>query len=1353
LEVKNIAYNIGLDIGTTSVGYAVVNRYTNKIIRKNGKSFWGVRLFETANTAEARRLARGTRRRFDRRRKRIKLLQEEFKNEINQVDINFFQTLKEFGLHEEDRSINDNKEFFKNYNKKYPTIYHLRKELIEETKQIDIRLVYLAIHHIIKYRGNFLYSQNNLDINEINITDKLKEIFEHLNEVCPEIILDEMIFENFDFNLLENILYEESKKDREIKLKNLLKVYFKKDFCLELTKLLIGNKFNVCKLFDIEDDKITISFKDSTYEDKYSELESLLENKIDILDELYDLYTALFLKSLFKGKETTSLSSFMFDKYIKHKEDLKKLKLIFTDNRDIYNKIFRTDKKIGERCLYEQYIHNIKLNKEIYTSEEFYKDILEYFKVINDDTKKELIEECKKEIDLDHFIPRITDTENGKYPYQLNKSDLIKIIENQGKYYPFLLNKIDDGSTYRILSLLEFRIPYYVGPLNDTTNSKEKNPNAWMICKGQKQIITPYNFNQVVDLESSAEIFIKRMISHCTYLLDEYALPNNSILYCEYKVRNELKQIKVNEERLSLDFQNKIFEELFLKNDKNITNKMFVDYLRYSGKYGNEELIITGYSADGKFANNMIPYFDFLGNEGIFAGTNYKLADAEEIIQWITIFEDKDILKSKVSANYSLSDQSIKKILGKKYKGWGNLSETLLTTKYYYDKSDSTYKSIMDLLKSTQANFMQIIFDEAYNFQKMIQENNNIQESNKIDYSSVNKLATSPANKKGIYQALQVVSEIVQYMGYNPNSISIEMARGDEEKKRKDTRKNDLIRKYDKHKSEINNYNKLVKELKNTNKIDSEKLFLYFIQEGKCLYTGTPLDVDNLEIYEVDHILPRSLIKDDSIENKALVIRSANQNKSDKLILPKEYRTDQNRSWWIHLKKVGLITLKKYNNLCRNFFSDEEINHFINRQLVETRQITKHVANILQSYYKKTEVIYLHANLSHNYRLKYELFKYRDLNDFHHAHDAYLAAVLGEYQKNYINNINFEQLREISQELHEKKLYSDLRYGYVINSIDKRVQTYHQKTGEIFDAEKFNKIVENTIYQNDIMVSRKTEIKTGEFYNQTKNSKNAKVNEKAIFPLKDNLDTKKYGSYGSSNCAYIILLNVIKKGKEKQIMIGIPIIIHEKAKNNSKIREEFIRNYLDISENDEVKIIKDYIPFNTLINYEGQSVRIKGYSLSKKGFELNNAMQLKLEKKLAQEWKYTLNYLFNNKNIPRKKDSDGKWIEDSIITDDEFNQQLNQIFIYLIEKIKKYYPLYKNVANSFGKFVFDEYDWDTKKYLILELFKLLHANASNANLKKIGLGEAAGRLNEKKIKHGKIIYQSVTGIKEKDYEF
>lgn len=55
----------------------------------------------------------------------------------------------------------------KDFYAQYPTIYHLRKELIENKKQsYDVRLVFIALHHIIKNRSHFLF--DSLDMSRID---------------------------------------------------------------------------------------------------------------------------------------------------------------------------------------------------------------------------------------------------------------------------------------------------------------------------------------------------------------------------------------------------------------------------------------------------------------------------------------------------------------------------------------------------------------------------------------------------------------------------------------------------------------------------------------------------------------------------------------------------------------------------------------------------------------------------------------------------------------------------------------------------------------------------------------------------------------------------------------------------------------------------------------------------------------------------------------------------------------------------------------------------------------------------------------------------------------------------------
>ena len=82
-------YFLGLDMGTGSLGWAVTDdKY--QILRRHGNALWGVRLFETANTAEERRMFRTNRRRLDRQGWRIKILQELFAEEICRVDPGFY---------------------------------------------------------------------------------------------------------------------------------------------------------------------------------------------------------------------------------------------------------------------------------------------------------------------------------------------------------------------------------------------------------------------------------------------------------------------------------------------------------------------------------------------------------------------------------------------------------------------------------------------------------------------------------------------------------------------------------------------------------------------------------------------------------------------------------------------------------------------------------------------------------------------------------------------------------------------------------------------------------------------------------------------------------------------------------------------------------------------------------------------------------------------------------------------------------------------------------------------------------------------------------------------------------------
>ena len=63
--MEETKYYLGLDMGTSSVGWAVTNK-NYELIRKKGKDMWGIREFEVAKAAMERRMCRTGRRRRQR---------------------------------------------------------------------------------------------------------------------------------------------------------------------------------------------------------------------------------------------------------------------------------------------------------------------------------------------------------------------------------------------------------------------------------------------------------------------------------------------------------------------------------------------------------------------------------------------------------------------------------------------------------------------------------------------------------------------------------------------------------------------------------------------------------------------------------------------------------------------------------------------------------------------------------------------------------------------------------------------------------------------------------------------------------------------------------------------------------------------------------------------------------------------------------------------------------------------------------------------------------------------------------------------------------------------------------------
>lgn len=219
-------YYLGLDMGTSSVGWAVTTP-DYELVRAKGKDLWGVRLFDEAETAEGRRTYRTARRRRQREVARLGFLRSVFADEIEKIDEGFFIRLDESKFYLEDRSENNKQKYGifsdgnftdKEYYQQYPTIFHLRKAMIENdgSQEFDVRLVYLAIASLYKRRGHFLNDLIDAESKEAT----LAELFDELNSRLDEL---EMTSFCVDADQIEEVLSEKGVSKSKI-LENASKV-------------------------------------------------------------------------------------------------------------------------------------------------------------------------------------------------------------------------------------------------------------------------------------------------------------------------------------------------------------------------------------------------------------------------------------------------------------------------------------------------------------------------------------------------------------------------------------------------------------------------------------------------------------------------------------------------------------------------------------------------------------------------------------------------------------------------------------------------------------------------------------------------------------------------------------------------------------------------------------------------------------------------------------------------------------------------------------------------------------------------------------------------------------------------
>ena len=1360
-------YYVGLDIGTSSVGWAVTDESYN-VLKFNRKKMWGVRLFDEAKTAEERRTFRGARRRLDRKKERINLLQDFFAEEIASLDPNFFLRLDNSDLYMEDKDeklkskytlFNDKDFKDKDYHKKYPSIHHLIMDLIEDDKKKDIRLVYLACHYLLKNRGHFIFEGQKFDT-KTSFDLSINNLKTHLHDEY-NIDLD---FENKDLiELITNPSLNKTAKKKELK-----DMIGDTKFLKAISAIIIGSSQKLSDLYEndeVFDDSAVkaVDFSTTSFDDKYNEYEAALGDKIALLNILKEIYDSSILENLLKEADKSKdgnkyISQAFVKRYIKHGNDLKALKqLVKKYNKSGYYDIFRSEKTANNYVSYTKsgITNNKRVKADKFTNQEdFYKFIKKNLQVIEDKIKTDkgsqedldLIDTMLKDMEFKNFMPKIKSSYNGVIPYQLKLMELNKILENQSKHHEFLNEKDEYGSVCdKIASIMEFRIPYYVGPLNP------ESKYAW-IKKHKDSKIKPWNFKDVVDLDSSREEFIDRLIGRCTYLKYEKVLPKSSLLYNEFMVLNELNNLKLNEMAITEEMKKSIFENLF-KEKKKVTLKAVSNLLKKDFNITGE-ILLSG--TDGDFKQSLNSYIDFKNILGEKIDSDACRAKVEEIIKLIVLYvDDKSYLQKKIKSAYKnyFTDNEIKKMSTLNYKDWGRLSEKLLLKVEGADKETGESESIMHFMREYNYNLMELL-SNRFTFAEEIQKLNPIDER-KLSYEMVDELYLSPSVKRMLWQSLRVVDEIRKIIGNDPKKIFIEMARGKEEKNsRKESRKNNILKFYKDGKKDFikeigeERYNYLLSEIEREeeSKFRWDNLYLYYTQLGRCMYSLEPIDISELSsknIYDQDHIYPKSKIYDDSIENRVLVKKDLNSAKGNEYPIPEKVLNKNCYAYWKMLYDKGLIGQKKYTRLTRRTgFKYEELVQFIERQIVETRQATKETANLLKTICKNSEIVYSKAENASRFRQEFDIVKCRTVNDLHHMHDAYINIVVGNvYNTKFTKDpMNFDKEKEKVRTYNLENMFKyDVKRGnYTAWIADDEKDTVKNAT-----IKRLRKELEGTNYR----FTRMNYIESGALFNATLQRKN-----KGSRPLKDKgpkSSIEKYGGYTNINKACFAVLDIKSNNKTERKLMPVEREIYTKQKNDKNLSNEIFNKYLkDRFGIEDYRVVYPVVKMRTLLKIDGSYYFITGGS--DKTLELRSAIQLILPKK--NEWAI--------KQIDKSSENDYLTIEriqylTEELVDNTFDIIVNKFKTSVFKK--SFLNLFQDdkVENMDSKF--KSMDFKEKCKTLLMLVKAIRASGVRQDLKSIDLKSDYGRLSSKtnnigKYQEFKIINQSITGLFENEVD-
>lgn len=811
-------------------------------------------------------------------------------------------------------------------------------------------------------------------------------------------------------------------------------------------------------------------------------------------------------------------------------------------------------------------------------------DKLDHFdevaKDIHSDEYKNEVENIKGHSSKGKHLRVVRNLENG-YPNGLYVKEARAILRKQQEFYP----EISDDFIGVCESIISARIPYYIGPL------KNDAKNAWVSKNGKIKYSYAYSMKQAdkpVDEYDSIEKWKKRMISHCTYLPEEYALPKGSFIAETFSILNELNILRAEDENdntyyLTYDDKVKILDTLFMSG-KEVKYSDVRDLLHLKNfgarKQSNDKRKFNNKYTLYPRISKLIPSLKLDSVTDIFS-ENEKVKEIEEIILSINLYNEEKTKLVYFEKKYS---EEVAKPLSKlTSNSFYSYSEKFVLHQPMNERGDSMMSLLFEdnnrFYTNEQMTLISKAVDEdgnplnfsANKYEKILEENGGNLNISLLFENGNPVIPISRPVIRGLNEAMKMYTELVKVYGV-PKRVVIETARdlkdhsiiGTQSEKHFDKTKNlfDYLvdqfggKKNFAKKSNVEEWEQ-IESYVNKNKV---KIELYLRQNGVDLLTGEKININELEKYEIDHILPRGF-GDDSLDDKMLISKLANAKKANRL--PLQFIESGERignhvvtsSEFIHrvenLYDMKLISQKKRDRLLLE--NDKDLETFINQNLVDTRYIIREFMSILNAYNKHhhydTHVVSLRAAYTSLYRKTFNFDKNRGYGQQHHAHDAALIVVadktLSTYyphydERNHRNDSGFSKTyKGFIQEMLSNDQAKKDSLKYFIRGM------FRKAYGVSFsDSSSIISQIKRTVPFYSTKVEKNYK---GKYFKATKlNQKMYK--EDAVLSIVGVNDNKQV--FSDVNCAAVDFYKYKdKKGNRKHLAVHIPKVIIDKDGN------------------------------------------------------------------------------------------------------------------------------------------------------------------------------------------------------------